>query len=177
MAEKNNAVTIEEQKALEIQGQTKSEKVENKMTEKNNDAVTIDEKVFTDKKATKKQKFGVVHALLTEFGATNGALEFIEHEIGLLDRKNRTKSKKEQARQTERMEEAKKIIELFQEDGSPKTLIEIHLAIGLEAVAYSNQGTSSTVRMAIEELNAQIERVEKSSPVQYQAIGFVKEEK
>lgn len=158
-----NSVSIEEQKTLEIQGQTKNEKVENKMTKENLE-------VFNNEKATKKQKFGAIVGILSDNEENKLAIEFIENEIELLNRKNRHKSKRDVKREAERLEQAEKIVALFNENKNKEmNLLKVGQEIGLsvETGELTTQKVSSLVKLAVEELGAEIEKVEKSKPVAY----------
>lgn len=159
----NKDVSIQEQKELEIQGQSKNEKVENVMNE--------NLAVFKNEKATKKQKFGAIVGLLSENLDENAlAIDFIENEINLLNKKNRHKSKKDVARENERLEQAEKIVALFDENkNKPMTLLYVGQEIGLsvETGELTTQKVSSLIKLAVEELGADITKKEKAKPVAY----------
>ena len=89
------------------------------------------------KKMTKKEMF---KAIMDNYNLTANEVEFLEHEIELLDKKN---SNRKPTKAQSENENIKSNILDFMEQGKSYTITEIQKGVGLE----SNQKTSALVRL------------------------------
>lgn len=119
---------------------------------------------MTNKKVTKREKFEMLKAM-AEVQSNPMLMEFIDHELELLAKKNASE-KKPTAQQVANEGLKAVIVEVLKENGGQMTITDIQKA-SAELAELSNQRISALVRQMI---GTEVERVEDKRKAYFKAM-------